>query len=532
MSNKKISDYEWEKITGTDEIEHSPTSSRNMHNMRDMLNSTGNGFCLAKWSQVSMHLGTGMTHSCHHPSPHKIPLDEIAVNPSALHNTEFKKTQRKQMLNGERPTECDFCWRIEDGSTEFSDRTSKSLNLFSFKDHDTIANSTGDENVFPRYMEISWNNTCNFKCSYCGPNFSSQWAEEIATQGHYKLPHGYGYNWTDDPQYLEREHNPHVEAFWKWFPEASTHLHTLRVTGGEPLLSKHTFKLMESLLENPNPGLELAINSNGCPPDKLWQRFVELVNKLVDGKCIKKFTLYTSAEAWGSASEYLRHGMDFDLWKRNIEQFLRDTRETKVTIMSAFNVLSMSTFKELLQYVLGLKRQFNHNGMFALLERQGMDVNGLLIAPSLTHGSGNGLVRFSDRIGDMEWSVRVGIDIPYVRQPDFLDPKCATFDLLNQYLMSAVDYMFSNLTNAEWNCNTGFDVWEATKLKRIFGATASYNQNPTDPEYSPKLRSRLWCFLQEHDRRRGTDVWQSFPDTIMHGFFDKCRLDHEQLKIA
>ena len=47
--------------------------------------------CLAKWKQVTLHLQTGYTHSCHHPVPHKIPLEEIQIDPSALHNTKFKK---------------------------------------------------------------------------------------------------------------------------------------------------------------------------------------------------------------------------------------------------------------------------------------------------------------------------------------------------------------------------------------------------------------------------------------------------------
>ena len=55
------------------------------------LDAVGCGFCLAKWTQVTMHLGSGITHSCHHVGAHKIPLDELAVNPSALHNTNFKK---------------------------------------------------------------------------------------------------------------------------------------------------------------------------------------------------------------------------------------------------------------------------------------------------------------------------------------------------------------------------------------------------------------------------------------------------------
>ena len=49
----------------------------NQQKMKSLLDSTGPGFCLAKWTQVTMHLGSGLTHSCHHPGAHKIPLDEL-----------------------------------------------------------------------------------------------------------------------------------------------------------------------------------------------------------------------------------------------------------------------------------------------------------------------------------------------------------------------------------------------------------------------------------------------------------------------
>jgi len=40
--------------------------------VRDKLNSIGGGMCLAKWTQVTMHLQLGHTHSCHHPRTHVI----------------------------------------------------------------------------------------------------------------------------------------------------------------------------------------------------------------------------------------------------------------------------------------------------------------------------------------------------------------------------------------------------------------------------------------------------------------------------
>ena len=48
-------------------------------------------FCLAKWHHTTIYLHTGDTHSCYHPAPHRISLEEIKNNPSALHNTLTKK---------------------------------------------------------------------------------------------------------------------------------------------------------------------------------------------------------------------------------------------------------------------------------------------------------------------------------------------------------------------------------------------------------------------------------------------------------
>ena len=170
MNKKKLSDFEWEVNPVTKNTD--PTGA-NKNSMTNMLNSTGPGFCLAKWTQVTMHLGSGLTHSCHHPTAHKIPLEELKNNPSALHNTKFKKEQRKKMLNGQRPSECDYCWRIEDNG-ETSDRIYKSLDSFSFKHHDKIAELVGDEDIFPTYVEVSFGRTCNFKCAYCPKAFSSK----------------------------------------------------------------------------------------------------------------------------------------------------------------------------------------------------------------------------------------------------------------------------------------------------------------------------------------------------------------------
>ena len=57
-------------------------------------------FCAAKWLQVSLHLTNGKTHSCYHPPTHNIDVNQLELNPGALHNTEQKFQERKMMLEG------------------------------------------------------------------------------------------------------------------------------------------------------------------------------------------------------------------------------------------------------------------------------------------------------------------------------------------------------------------------------------------------------------------------------------------------
>ena len=79
-----------------------------------MKQKLGEGLCLAKWQQVSLHLPTGLTNSCYHPPLHEIDAALIKDNPSSLHNTPHKKAQRQIMLRNERPPECSYCWTQED----------------------------------------------------------------------------------------------------------------------------------------------------------------------------------------------------------------------------------------------------------------------------------------------------------------------------------------------------------------------------------------------------------------------------------
>ena len=152
--------------------------SKFLSSAEDMKALLGPAMCLAKWKQVSLHLPTGLNNSCYHPPLHPIPAELLKDNPSALHNTPHKKEQRKIMLKQERPGECSYCWTMEDNG-KLSDRHYRSGEPWASKNYYEVINSTGDEDVIPSYVEINFNHACNLACSYCSPQFSSTWQQEM-----------------------------------------------------------------------------------------------------------------------------------------------------------------------------------------------------------------------------------------------------------------------------------------------------------------------------------------------------------------
>lgn len=329
------------------------------------INEVSSSFCLAKWLQSTIYMWNGFSHSCHHPIAHKVEVDAVKANPKALHNTPIKFVARADMLKGIQTKECDYCWNIENlGKDHLSDRAYKSVSNWALPYKEQVVQSGLGENINPRYLEVAFETTCNFKCTYCTPDVSSAWMAEVQTHGPMPLPSG---KVSNNVQWLKQtgqfplrhdEPNPYIDAFWKWWPELCSELHTFRITGGEPLLSKHTWKVMEYLIENPHPELNLAINTNLNVPRKLIEKLVNYSQKLATK--VKSFSIFTSCEATGKQAEYIRFGMNYTEFCDNVDYFMSNTPdEVVVSFMITVNSLSYSTFTAFLDQLIVWRTKYN-----------------------------------------------------------------------------------------------------------------------------------------------------------------------------
>lgn len=449
-------------------------SNNSFETTKEKLNSVGCGFCLAKWTQVTMHLQTGFNHSCHHPSVHKIPLKEIEVNPKALHNTKYKKSRRMEMLRGKRPQECDYCWNIEDNSSSYSDRIYKSAEPWSAPYFDEIKNSRWNEDFNPRYVEVSFSNICNFKCSYCGPSYSSQWLQEVKQHGGYPtIPEFNSYKSmeeTDSVPILHSEYNPYVEAFWEWWPELYRDLHTFRITGGEPLLSKDTWKILQYIIEekDPNRELKFAINSNLGVEDHLIDKLIEKLSIIIDENRVKEVIIFTSSDTWGNQAEYIRHGLVFDRFWKNLHKLLGAIPKLTITIMSTYNIMSPFSYNELIRNVYELKRKYSNRERF--------------------------------------WLHPIILDTSYLRYPKHQSVKLLEDNHKKLILENAKTALYYGVPVFD-NIHMGMTETETRKIKRIYDWAIS--PTPDDIRFD---RRNFVKFVEEHDKRRGTNFYDVFPE--------------------
>lgn len=324
-----------------------------------VIDSKSPTFCGAKWLNSTIWLGSGKTTSCHHPPAHDIDLNELEKNPTAIHNTIHKKEMRRLMQVGERPKECEYCWKIEDMDRgAVSDRVFKTI-IYSEDDLQKIAQIDYRKNINLQTLEIAFDRNCQFACSYCNPNFSTTWSKEIKKFGHYQnlKSDGAGHFTTDGDEsdrFSSSEKNPYIEAFWRWWPELSQTLKELRITGGEPLMTAHLWKLFDYFGDRGGSGdLVLAVNSNLGAKDELIEKLIE------KSHYINRFRVFTSGEAYGRQAEYIRDGLQFDRWIENLEKVLMYSRLETMNIMMTINALSLFSITNFLDRTLEIKKKYS-----------------------------------------------------------------------------------------------------------------------------------------------------------------------------
>lgn len=366
------------------------------------------------------------------------------------------------MLEGQRPKECDYCWKIEDTKGEtYSDRFIKSLDDWAYPRLQEVLKHPWDAPIKPAYVELMLDNTCNFNCSYCFADISTSIAQEMKKFGPLAIKNNTHRELRDKKYGQSSDDNPYLKAFWEWLPDILDQLKVLRLTGGEPLLSRHTLPILEHIKKVRPTQLNFAINSNLGVRFTLLEQFIGQIKSLLENKVIREFELYTSVDTYGEQAEFIRNGLNYDSYIENLIYVSKQLPQSQIVLMCTYNILSIPRFNLFLEQIAKLKKQIPH----------------------------------------------LVLDISYLKEPEYLRA-----NLANQELKEKVKSDLNLMKSLG-----EFSAYEIDKLERIC-AWVEEGDNSTQLDYH---RSDFYLFIKDYSKRVNKNFDAIFPELV--SFYNECR---------
>lgn len=235
---------------------------------------------------------------------------------------------RHQVLNGERPKECEPCFTLEDQGVE--SLRQRHINGVIPEARINLYPDTPLQEVMPfefPTMEIKLNNLCNLKCRMCNPLDSTNWKDWDAIVPFYKKEHNYLVptieELVDTPgKYIGPFDD--TDNWWKSFEKLLPHFRRVEFAGGEPLMDPQHYKILDMLkpyganieLKYATNGTTLGI-SKGRTIHDYWPHFRSVaVNVSLDGVA--------------SVYNYIRGNSDWNLVVQNIREIQKIPNVSRV----------------------------------------------------------------------------------------------------------------------------------------------------------------------------------------------------------
>lgn len=332
--------------------------------------------CDDKWNYAVFNLSQSNFQSCCH-SPNNIVTDtelqEKGID--AFLNSDHTLKSRYELATGIQTNDCRKCWKLEENNgpsyrtshTQFWKHLQKDGFVNQNEEFDTTTLQLKLDQVTdylhpmlksnkPTKLEIRFNNTCDLKCMYCNYNLSSQWAVE-----------SFQYNEISEDQYKKSIKGPSeivIEKFWEWFNAVGRYsIEKIGITGGEPLIMPMLYDFLEKLLNQINEVSHLRTSkliiwmvTNLNTPAAYFEKFIKYLPKLTS-RC--ELRLWISMETLGTKAEYIRNGLIWNRFENNLKNILScGVSNLKIGFNIAHNVLSISSIKEVIEYIEFLYQQY------------------------------------------------------------------------------------------------------------------------------------------------------------------------------
>jgi len=291
-------------------------------------------FCMLPWTHFHA-FPDGRAYPCCF-SDYWHPLGDLRKNTmEEIWNQDPYKTMRTNMLQDKPCKECVKCYEQEEVGA-FSMRYDSNRN---YGHHIAEVDDTAEDGAHPefkiRYWDVRFSNLCNMRCRSCGPIFSSNWFDD-----HVKL-----YNRTPDVlgrdmariEYTAGDEDSMLAQMEPHVP----YLEQVYFAGGEPLIMKEHYYLLEKLIEYDKMDVRIQYNTNFSE-----MRF-KSKHVLDYWKQFKDISVGASLDASGARGELMRKGTKWAQTVENRQRMIKEVPHVDFYVsatISAMNVLHVLDF--------------------------------------------------------------------------------------------------------------------------------------------------------------------------------------------
>lgn len=287
--------------------------------------------CVYKWAWNTFRLYNGTSSSCHRVKTVQVYIENF----DHFHNTPEVINDRKLMLEGKWPGRgCEYCQSVEQQGG-MSDRLYQNQ-IPGLTPVDFSLDYSAS--VTPKISEIYLTNTCDLACVYCRPIYSSKINHELKKFGPYPIGIESVTELSNRDQYFS--------AYMSWLDQNYQHLTRLSIQGGEPLLQKEMWGILDFVSTRVNHDISIAINTNLNADTITLKKFIDKCKELLARKKIKRLDICCSLDCWGPQVEFIRYGLSTDKWRHNFEYLIQHKWLT-VSVHHVVTALSIATTKQL-----------------------------------------------------------------------------------------------------------------------------------------------------------------------------------------
>ena len=282
------------------------------------------------------------------------PIGFIQDAPLEYHwNGEVMQNIRRQVLRGERPTECEPCFSLEDQGVESlrqrhiepkipESRITLYPNALSKMNHDFTMPFE-----IPT-MELKLNNLCNLKCRMCHPMDSTSWNDWGEIKDFYKKENNIMFHIVEEH---DLENKPHLDKFqdnpewWNSLEKNLPHFRRVEFAGGEPLMDPQHYRILDMLAPYGNQ-IEIKYATNLSMLGKGSRNIYEYWPKF------KSVAVNVSIDGLNESYEYIRGNANWIELIKNIKEIQTIDNISRIVGAVTVQVSNILILDKIIQYFL------------------------------------------------------------------------------------------------------------------------------------------------------------------------------------